>query len=431
MRSAGVVGSVRGQFVLPSLDHPLEESNLNAAKHERGSVSAQNALSPIISPPLRIARRLQMPRWRPEPYAAQTRACTDGDAGLWVTWPRIDCVLDEVRRTVSKQGIYTVRVHARAGLQPRSFCVECHFLVSIGRRKRRAFVINRFSFLHAAAVPIHRCSQFKRTGSRNFGKERKHGKDPEQVTTSSASESGSMGGVSLSETMDAGHGDTADGQLSGLPGFPDEAGPPGGAVHDATTQPALDTSQSLVSACGGQDVHASNSPAPPSRRRCRPAEVGPGGDPKFTRNGPTSANVGKSMNVGGYTGYQLVQENASWLGPLGMLPAGFNGGEASTPGGNQGNAQSISTTLSFSSPGVTRAIGEVELRRAQRASECVAAFGIRKLTRSHFVLVICQIPDHLRLCRLLSRTGGRAYQQRVYVIIPPLLLCNDHAVVTT
>ena len=53
------------------------------------------------------------------------------------------------------------------------------------------------------------------------------------------------------------------------------------------------------------------------------AVVGPGGEPLFTPKGPTTSNVGNSMNIGGYTGYALVQQFAWILGPLGILPPGF------------------------------------------------------------------------------------------------------------
>jgi hypothetical protein len=69
--------------------------------------------------------------------------------------------------------------------------------------------------------------------------------------------------VNLTETVTtAGHGDAAGGLEAGdLGSFPENAYGPGGAVHDGTSQPALDTSQGLVSAIGGQDVGAS---------RCQP-----------------------------------------------------------------------------------------------------------------------------------------------------------------
>ena len=65
---------------------------------------------------------------------------------------------------------------------------------------------------------------------------------------------------------------------------------------------------------------------PTSRAAQQTAVVGPGGEPLFTPEGPTTSNVGNSMNVGGYTGYALVQQFAWILGPLGFLPPGFGDG---------------------------------------------------------------------------------------------------------
>ena len=54
------------------------------------------------------------------------------------------------------------------------------------------------------------------------------------------------------------------------------------------------------------------------------AVVGPGGEPLFVP-GPTEANVGNSMGVGGYMGNQMIKENAGILGLLGILPPGVAG----------------------------------------------------------------------------------------------------------
>ena len=70
---------------------------------------------------------------------------------------------------------------------------------------------------------------------------------------------------------------------------------------------------------------------PTSRAVQQTAVVGPGGEPLFTPEGPTTSNVGNSMNVGGYTGYALVQQFAWILGPLGFLPPGFGDGVPGTP----------------------------------------------------------------------------------------------------
>ena len=75
---------------------------------------------------------------------------------------------------------------------------------------------------------------------------------------------------------------------------------------------------------------------PTSRAAQQTAVVGPGGEPLFTPEGPTTSNVGNSMNVGGYTGYALVQQFAWILGPLGFLPPGFGAGGAG--GGGQGGS---------------------------------------------------------------------------------------------
>ena len=70
---------------------------------------------------------------------------------------------------------------------------------------------------------------------------------------------------------------------------------------------------------------------PTSRAAQQTAVVGPGGEPLFTPEGPTTSNVGNSMNVGGYTGYALVQQFAWILGPLGFLPPGFGDGGNGIP----------------------------------------------------------------------------------------------------
>jgi hypothetical protein len=73
--------------------------------------------------------------------------------------------------------------------------------------------------------------------------------------TGSTTESGGDP-VNLTETLAAGHGDASGGTVAGnLGSFPEGAYGPGGEVHDGTSQPVLDTSQGLVSAIGGQDVH--------------------------------------------------------------------------------------------------------------------------------------------------------------------------------
>ena len=75
------------------------------------------------------------------------------------------------------------------------------------------------------------------------------------VATSSETDTGGGEGA-YTETLTAGHADTAGGAAAGqLGSFPGGPTGPGGAVHDGTTQPVLDTSQGLVSALGGQDVH--------------------------------------------------------------------------------------------------------------------------------------------------------------------------------
>ena len=55
------------------------------------------------------------------------------------------------------------------------------------------------------------------------------------------------------------------------------------------------------------------------------AVVGPGGEPLFVP-GPTEANVGNSMGVGGYMGNQMIKENAGILAFFGLLPPGAGGG---------------------------------------------------------------------------------------------------------
>ena len=56
---------------------------------------------------------------------------------------------------------------------------------------------------------------------------------------------------SMSDAMGAGQADTAGNSTAeNLGTFPSN-----GAVHDGTSTPALDVSQGLVSALGGQDVH--------------------------------------------------------------------------------------------------------------------------------------------------------------------------------
>ena len=62
---------------------------------------------------------------------------------------------------------------------------------------------------------------------------------------------GSAPDLSLTETVSAGQADTAGKSAAeNLGMFPSN-----GAVHDGTSTPALDVSQGLVSALGGQDVH--------------------------------------------------------------------------------------------------------------------------------------------------------------------------------
>ena len=71
-------------------------------------------------------------------------------------------------------------------------------------------------------------------------------------TTVIGGNSGSAPALALHETASAGHADISGsgvaGQVGGYPGT--------GAIHDGTTQPDLDMGDGLVSALGGQDVHA-------------------------------------------------------------------------------------------------------------------------------------------------------------------------------
>ncbi len=73
------------------------------------------------------------------------------------------------------------------------------------------------------------------------------------VTTTTTSSSGTVpSGVDTSETLTAGHGDAeANAAVLALGSYPVHS-----AVHDGANEPTLDTEQGLVSAVGGQDVHA-------------------------------------------------------------------------------------------------------------------------------------------------------------------------------